>query len=250
MKNNNYRIYLYINKIIIHSRYIQNIKNKKTKKNSIKQKSKISLLTVLSVLLYISTSNKYILNKEMPMTFQVSALLKNSENTFEQSYYSDLLYIISTNTTSKLDIYNLYTSKISVTTNALFYCQKKKISDMLYCHYIEKYQLYNSKKYYYTSKKQLNKLILSLFGNRTSMKILTWNKDKKSAVNSMSRIKTVIMNTNTDIAVINEFNLSQNDDHSLVKIPGFKLLKDNLYKTKGIARTVMYIKDGFIFKRV
>ena len=88
-----------------------------------------------------------------------------------------------------------------------------------------------------------NKFNHILNGNINAIKILTWNKDKKKAIDCIERIEEIIFSNNADIILINEFNVRKTDDLSLINIKGFKIGLNKLYKSKGQARSVIYNKN-------
>ena len=90
--------------------------------------------------------------------------------------------------------------------------------------------------------KTLNKQIHILCGNLNAINIVTWNKNKKSAVNAIERIKSIINETKADVLLINEANLNKNHEEVLIKINGFNVEYDKMYNNKNNARSIMYIK--------
>ena len=99
-------------------------------------------------------------------------------------------------------------------------------------------------------KKKINKTQHLINGNKNSLNILTWNKDKKFAVNAIDRISDVIINNDADIAVINEANLDIKQDMNLMKIKGYHMEYDKMYINYNRARTIMYIKKYLSYDRV
>ena len=72
----------------------------------------------------------------------------------------------------------------------------------------------------------------------------------KSAVNSINRIKSIINETKADVILINEANLNINHEVVLIKINGFNVEYDKMYTNKNNARSIMYIKEDIVYKRI
>ena len=103
---------------------------------------------------------------------------------------------------------------------------------------------------YFISSKQRNKSVHIINVNRTSINIITWNKDKKQAIDTVNRIESVMNDNNADIILVNEFNLKSTDEMVLVNIDNYYLELDQIYEDKGVARSAMYTKKTLKYKRM
>ena len=87
------------------------------------------------------------------------------------------------------------------------------------------------------------KKIKTINGNiQKSIKIISWNKGNALAGNRINELKLIISREKPEVFFINEFNLNKDIDSNSLNIKNYHLELDNLYKTKGIARTAVYIK--------
>ena len=91
-------------------------------------------------------------------------------------------------------------------------------------------------------KNKRNKKIKTINGNiQKSIKIISWNKGNALAGNRINELKLIISREKPEVFFINEFNLNKDVDINLLNIKNYHLELDNLYETKGIARTAVYI---------
>ena len=77
-----------------------------------------------------------------------------------------------------------------------------------------------------------------------------WNKGGFELITKISEIKQIIQQKKPDIFVVNELNLYKNDDINMCNIEGYNFEHDNLLKTRGVARTGMWIANNLVYNRI
>ena len=137
------------------------------------------------------------------------------------------------------------TSKTSKTSNSIVYISKIIFNTRKFIVYMIKYLKIKTK----LVKKLTNKINHIINGNINSLRIVTWNKNSKQAIDSINRIESVIKDNKIDVLLINEFNLSTNDDKSLIKIKGYNIELDQIYENLNKARSAMYIREDLKYSR-
>ena len=65
----------------------------------------------------------------------------------------------------------------------------------------------------------------------------------------MERIEEIINSNNADIILINEFNIKNTQSLDLIRINDYTIEIDKLFKSKGQARSVMYIRKNLSYTR-
>ena len=82
------------------------------------------------------------------------------------------------------------------------------------------------------------------------MCILNWNKGNSKFLNRIDTISHIISQHKPEFFSIQEANIYQSDDLDRCQITGYHLEVDNLLKTKGLARTVTYVKNEIKYRRL
>ena len=82
------------------------------------------------------------------------------------------------------------------------------------------------------------------------MKIIGWNKGNLDLISKIDDIKVIINQKKPDVFVINELNMYKNFDPKMFAIDGFNFESDNLFKTRGVARTGIYIANNLKYNRI
>ena len=80
-----------------------------------------------------------------------------------------------------------------------------------------------------------------------TMKLVTWNKGNGKATNSIERIKSIILEDKPQLLFISELQLSKDEDSTLMKIEGYKLITDDLMKKFHMCRSGFYIQNDIMF---
>ena len=104
----------------------------------------------------------------------------------------------------------------------------------------------------YRSKKELNKTMHILRGNKKNERLRCgwWNNKSSqchSAKNTKNQVAEVLKVHKLDVLSISEANVYKEDDSSDLKIKGYELICDNLLE-KGRTRSAMYINEKFQYK--
>ena len=103
-------------------------------------------------------------------------------------------------------------------------------------------------------RKHTNKIKKAVNGNinhvKKVIKVLGWNKGSFDLSTKIDEIKTILKQKKPDIFIINELNLYKNYDINMCSAEGYNFEHDNLYKSRGVARTGMYIASNFNYERI
>ena len=99
------------------------------------------------------------------------------------------------------------------------------------------------------TQKKINKENHQKNGNIQKKYIMaTWNKGNSLLKNSIQILQKALEEQKIDICGVQELNLRKSDDINTLKIPGYKIITDNLMNITDLARSAIIIKKDIKFR--
>ena len=191
------------------------------------------------IIISVKQPNKAILNKK---DIFINKLLGFSENniTVDANKPANLLLPSKLNVKGHKNSIKRYKKLIKIVKNI----KSKKVKNITI-------KILRDLKYL---RKIANKLKKASNGNinkiKKVIKIIGWNKGNLELISKIDDIKILINEKKPDVFVINELNLYKNYDPKMFDIDGYNFEYDNLFKTRGVSRTGIYIANNLNYNRI